>query len=153
MYSAILLLHSWLRWLVLLAAAIVIVRAIAGMAGAKPWSRGIESSLKMFSISLDIQFLLGLILYVGLSPFTRAAFQSMAAAMRDPAARFFAVEHLIGMIIAVIFAHVGRGQIRKTTLDAGKYQRALIFTSIALLVILASIPWPGLAAGRPLFRF
>ena len=81
MYTALLLLHSWLRWLVLIAAVFVLIRAIAGMAGARPWSRAIESNLKLFSISLDVQLLLGLILYAGLSPFTRAAFQDMASAM------------------------------------------------------------------------
>lgn len=152
MYPAVLLLHSWLRWLVLLAALFAIVQAIVGMRGGRAWDASADRSLKLFTIALDIQFLLGLILY-GISPFTQAAMQDMAAAMRVAGVRFFAVEHLVGMVIAVIFAHVGRAQIRKVTTDAAKYQRALAFTGIALVIILASIPWPGMAAGRPLFRF
>lgn len=152
MYSATLFLHSWLRWLVLLAALYALARALSGMRGGRAWDAGADRSLLLFTIALDVQFLLGVVLY-GISPFTQAAMQDMAAAMRNAGVRFFAVEHLVGMVIAVIFAHVGRVQIRKATSDGAKYQRALVFTGMTLVIVLASIPWPGMAAGRPLFRF
>jgi hypothetical protein len=154
MYSAALILHSWLRWLVLVAALLVIARALAGSRGNKSWAAsGTAGSLRLFVIAMDLQLLIGLALYGFLSPFTQAAFQDMAAAMRNAAVRFFAVEHLVGMVIAVIFAHVGSVQIRKATSEGAKYQRAIVFTAIAIVIVLASIPWPGMASGRPLFRF
>lgn len=152
MYSALLILHSWLRWLVILAALLALVRTIGGIGGKRPWDRAADRSTLWFTITLDVQLLIGLVLYVALSPFTRAAFEDLAAAMRNPGARFFAVEHLVGMVLAVIFAHVGRVQVRRARSDTAKYQRALVFIGIATIIVLLSIPWPWMGAGRPLFR-
>ena len=82
MYSAVLILHSWLRWLVLLAALFAIVRALSGMRAGRAWDAAADRSLLLFTIALDVQFLLGLILYA-ISPFTQAAMQDMASAMRN----------------------------------------------------------------------
>jgi hypothetical protein len=72
--------------------------------------------------------------------------------MKVSALRFWVVEHLVGMLIAVALAHVGAVKIRKATGDARRHRVALIFFSLSLLAIFASIPWPGMPAGRPLFR-
>ncbi len=153
MYSAFLTAHSWLRWVVLAAAVIAIVRSASGISGGRAWAGKADAISRFYTVALDIQFMVGLILYVVLSPFTQAAFADMAAAMRDSGARFFAVEHLAGMMIALVVAHIGRARIRRAAGDAAKHQQALLFFGISLALILASIPWPGMAAGRPLFRF
>ena len=62
--------------------------------------------------------------------------------------RFFLVEHLVGMIIAVVLAHVGRATSRRAEDDNGKFKRAAIFHTLAMLVVLLSIPW-----FRPLLPF
>jgi len=72
--------------------------------------------------------------------------------MRDPVARFWAVEHISLMIVAVIVAHVGRVLVRKARTPGAKRTRMLITYTVATLAILAAIPWPGMRAGRPLFR-
>ena len=152
MYSAFLLIHSLLRWLVILAGVIAAARAIAGIAGRKPWSSADDSSGRWFSIALDLQFLIGLTLYLGLSPFIRDAWADMAATMRNGPLRFFVVEHLFGMIVALALVHVGRVKIRRASDPARKHKLAAIFFCIAVVVILLSIPWPGTPGGRPLFR-
>lgn len=152
MYSAVLLVHSWLRWLVVLAALLSLSRAFAGRAGHKLWSPTDDRTLQLFTLSLDIQFLFGLILYIGISPITAVAFQNLSAAMRDPSLRFFVVEHAIGMIAAVALAHVGRVKVRKAANAEAKHRAALLFVSLALIAILISIPWPWMPGGRPLFR-
>jgi hypothetical protein len=152
MYSVILLVHSWLRWLVVLAALLTLSRAFAGRAGHKLWSRTDDRSFQLFTISLDVQFVFGLILYVGISPITAVAFQNLSAAMRDPSLRFFVVEHAIGMIAAVALAHVGRVKVRKAASAEAKHRAALLFVALALIAILMSIPWPWMPGGRPLFR-
>ncbi|HYH40538.1 MAG TPA: hypothetical protein VD867_01025 [Burkholderiales bacterium] len=103
-------------------------------------------------ITLDIQMLLGLLLYLVLSPFTRQAMSDMGTAMKVSALRFFVVEHLFGMLVAVALTHIGIAKIRRASGDARRHRTALIFFSLALLAIFASIPWPGMPAGRPLFR-
>ena len=151
MYSLILLLHSWLRWAVLLAGFVVVARALAR--GGRPWTPTDERAGSWFVITLDLQFLLGALLYFALSPITRQAFDDFGAAMRTSGIRFWAVEHLFGMVIAIALAHVGKSRIRKAATDARRHRLALIFFGLALLAVLVSIPWPAMPNGRPLFRW
>ncbi len=104
----------------------------------------------IFTSLLNLQFVLGLILY-GISPITRSAMMNFAAAMKDSMLRFYAVEHLAGMLIAVVIAQVGYSTSKRAGPDRGKFFRAAIAYSIAALLILASIPWPFMKYGRPLF--
>jgi len=151
MYSAVLSLHSWLRWAALLAGLIAFGRAL--VAGDRPWTRADERAGLFFSITLDIQILLGAALYFLLSPFTAEALKDFGAAMRVSGLRFWAVEHVLGMLIAVALAHVGRTRIHKTPSDRRRHRLAAIFFGLALVAMVASIPWPGTPNGRPLFRW
>src|ERR1700742_2122663 len=106
MYTLVLALHSWVRWAViisgLLATASPFMSARAGEPDpADKWGL-------IFMITLDLQMLLGLLLYFALSPTTAAIMNDFGGAMKDPVARFWAVEHEVAMLIAVILAHVGR---------------------------------------------
>jgi uncharacterized membrane protein YozB (DUF420 family) len=152
MYAAILIIHSWLRWLVILTGIAAFVRALAGVSGRKPWTPADDRAGFWFVMALDTQVLLGLILYIFLSPVTHAAFGDFAAAMKNAGLRFWAVEHITGMIISLALAHVGRARARKSASLRGHRVTALFF-GLALLAMLASIPWPGMPAGRPLLRW
>ena len=152
MYTAMLTVHSYLRWLVLLAALIAIARALTGIAQRRPWTPVDDKASRWFGISLDVQMLIGLILYFLLSPFTMSAWSDIGAAMRDGTVRFIAIEHQFGMLIAVALAHIGRARIRKRHDTAKRHRMALIFFGLALVIMLISIPWPGRPGGRELFR-
>jgi uncharacterized membrane protein YozB (DUF420 family) len=152
MYAAFLLIHSTLRWVVLVLALVVLARAIRGVAGRREWLPADQSTGAWFTGSLDLQMLLGLVLYFFLSPFTREAFGDVGAAMRNAPLRFIAVEHLVGMIIAIALAHVGRARTKKPGEAQSRHKAAVIFYGLALVVMLLSIPWPGMPGGRPLFR-
>ena len=101
---------------------------------------------------LDIQLLAGLVLYLWASPFTTEAFHDMAGTMRNGPLRFFVVEHPVGMVVSIALAHIGRARLKKVVDSAARHRTALIFFGLSLLVMLLSIPWPALSAGRPLFR-
>jgi hypothetical protein len=152
MYTTLLLLHSILRWLVLLAGLLAFARGLSGWSGASPWTPSDARAGAWFARALDVQMLLGLILYFGLSPITRAALQDFGAAMGNSALRYFAVEHVFGMLVAITLAHVGVARIRKTTDERRRHRVAAVFFGLALVAILVSIPWPGLPNGRPLLR-
>jgi hypothetical protein len=152
MYSAFLLVHSLLRWVVVIAGLVILARAIGGLSGGREWRPGDAAGIRWFSIALDLQFVIGLLLYAWLSPFIRDAWADMAATMRNAPLRFFAVEHIVGMLIGLALAHVGKGKIAKATDAARKHKLALIFFGLAMVVILLSIPWPGTPGGRPLLR-
>jgi len=152
MYSFVLPLHSLIRWAVLLTGLWAAYRGISGVRRRRPWTLADERAGMWFTISLDTQFLLGLLLYFLLSPITRAAMHDFGAAMANPGMRFWAVEHITGMFIAAGLAHVGRNKIHKTGSDDRRHRTAAIFFTLSILAILASIPWTGLPYGRPLLR-
>lgn len=148
MYTFVLAVHNIVRWLVLIFGVIAVVRAFVGWFGSRQWT-DLDDKLGLgFTISIDIQFVLGLLLYLVLSPITTSAFQNMSTAMSDSGTRYFLVEHSVMMVAALILAHIGRSRTKKADTDLGKYKNAAIFYTIALLIILASIPW-----FRPLLPF
>lgn len=153
MYSAILVLHSLLRWVVIVAGLMAVVRAFGARQRQRTWTRADNRSGLLFVAALDLQLLVGLTLYLILSPLTRLAFDDFASAMRNTELRFWAVEHPFGMLVAVALAHVGRVRIRKSTNDARRHDLAAMFFLLALVALLVSSPWPGLPNGRPLVRW
>ena len=152
MYNALLATHSWLRWAVLLFGLVAIARALAGQTAGRPWSRADDRTAMFFTTSLDVQMLLGVLLYFALSPITTEGIRDFGAAMGNAGMRFWTVEHPFGMLLGLALAHVGRARIRKTADAVRRHRVALIFFTLSMLVILATIPWPARAYGRPLFR-
>jgi hypothetical protein len=72
--------------------------------------------------------------------------------MRNPALRFWAVEHGLGMLVGLALVHIGRARIRKNPNPIAKHRIARLFLTLALIAIAASVPWPGTANARPLWR-
>jgi hypothetical protein len=104
-------------------------------------------------LALDLQVLFGLVLYFGLSPFTRDALADVAAALRTPLLRFWAVEHIGAMFGAAVAVRIGRVLAMGAPTPAARERHRLIWFGIAELVMIAGVPWPGLDVGRPWFRF
>src|SRR5690606_36984443 len=107
MYTFTLHLHSYLRWAVLLVGVVALVMAVMGASSRSGWTPQQRRIGLAFTSLMDVQLLLGVVLYLFLSPITRTAFQDMGAAMGNSDVRFFVAEHLIGMVAAVVLAHVG----------------------------------------------
>ena len=152
MYASALWLHSWLRWAVLLTGLVAWLRAISGKTARRPWTPQDELWGLLLTITVDLQFLVGLVLYAFLSPITRLGLRNFAAAMQINVARFFTVEHVIGMIAGIALVHIARVKIRKAADADRKHRLAMVLFGIALVVMIVSIPWPGMPVARPLFR-
>ena len=152
MYTAVLAIHSWLRWATLLLAVGATVNAFRRDADLGQRMPGRQWDT-LFMMALDVQVLFGLLLYFGLSPFTREAFNDMGAAMSHPGLRFWSVEHIGAMLAAVVLVRVGRVLALGAKSAAARRRRRLIFFALTTIAILAGIPWPGLENGRPLFRW
>jgi hypothetical protein len=149
MYVTFLVLHSLLRWLVLLFGVLALVRALGGWFGGRPWTRADDRAGLLYMISLDTQTLVGLILYGLLSPITQTAFSDFGAAMKDALLRFYAVEHVTLMLVGLAFVHIGRARAKRAPTDTGKHRTAAIFYTLGFVLILAGIPWPFRTVGRP----
>ena len=133
MYEILTHTHSGLRWVAL----ILIIFAIYNSITAKEFTKR-EKLINLFSmVSLHTQLLLGLVLYF-ISP--RVIFTS--GWMKDASFRFYGMEHLAGMLIAIALITVGYVKSKKGTTPAEIYKPIKLFYIIGLILILASIPWP-----------
>ncbi len=141
MYTGFLHLHNTLRWLILLSLVITLVKYVSGWLGNQPWKKSDNILGIVFTSLMDIQLLTGLVLYFFLSPITKLAMSDFGAAMKDSGIRFYAVEHFSMMFIAVVLVHIGRAKSKKAKTDLAKFKTATIFYLLALVIILAAIPW------------
>jgi hypothetical protein len=141
MYLFTLAAHNIMRWIVILLAVYALVRIFMGVFGKREFTETDRKALSFYAIGMDIQLLLGLLLYFFLSPITTAAFSDFGAAMSNSAIRFFAVEHILMMVVAVVLAHIATITARRATTSASKFNRAAIWLTLSVLAVLAAIPW------------
>ena len=141
MYTGLLHTHNLFRWLILIAALVAILFAFTGWFGKKEWKKKDNLVGLLLTIFIDIQFLVGIILYAFVSPVTKAAFADFGAAMKNADLRFYAVEHILIMIIALAVVHIGRSKSKKAATPVKKHRVAALFYTIGLILILSAIPW------------
>lgn len=143
MYPIIIALHNIVRWLALLAGFFALARAFRGWLGVRPWLGLDRLGGVIFSSLLDVQVLLGLVLYFFLSPITTVALRNFefGRVMADSVARFYVVEHVGLMLLAVVFAHIGSIAAKKAVEPGQKHRRTALWFSLSLAAILAAIPW------------
>ena len=146
-FDVTLTLHNILRWIVLIAGVLAAGRAIIGWRTDAEWTQLDDRLGLLFTISFDIQVLLGIVMYLFLSPTTTGAFSDFGAAMGNSEVRFYLVEHSVVMLLALGLAHAGRAAAKGAHATSTRHRRAAIFFTISLILILALTPW-----GRPLLR-
>src|SRR3954471_19563579 len=141
MYTTILTLHSWPRWVALVAGVAATIAAVRDNRAPAAAGRADKWGL-ILMIALDIQLLLGLVMYFAVSPTMESIRANFGAAMKDPAARFWAVEHITMMLGAVIVTHVGRVLARKSANADAKKMKLFVCFGIATALMFLAIPWP-----------
>lgn len=141
MYPYVLALHNLMRWVFLILAVVAAVRAFMGWLGKREWTETDRKVGSFTGIAGDIQLLLGLLLYFILSPITTAALRDFGAAMSSPEMRFFAVEHVLYMVLAVVSAHLGSILARKAQDPSSKFKRAALWFTLTVLFVLLGMPW------------
>jgi uncharacterized membrane protein YoaK (UPF0700 family) len=133
--------HNIFRWLVLAGAVYAIYRMARGMITKIEWTDADRKSGLVFMILIDIQLLLGLILYFVFSPLIKTFFANFSTAMQDSTLRFWGIEHIGLMVVVAVMAHLGAGVAKKQISDADKFKRSTIFFVLVVLLLLAGIPW------------
>jgi hypothetical protein len=134
MYPALLHSHSFLRYIVLILLLVVIIQALTGLTGNKPFGKSNNKTSLFLLIFTHIQMLVGLILYV-VSPWVKFGESTMS----DKLTRYWTVEHIFGMLVAVVLITVARASSKKLATDNAKHKRLLILNSIALVVIILTV--------------
>ncbi len=142
MYEILLHVHSYLRWVVLALAVVVLVKAVLGISSKAAFTEGDRKLGLFFMISCHVQLLIGLVLYFVYSPFGLQAFSlGMKEVMGNAPYRKIAVEHLFTMIVAIVLITIGHSKNKRETDSTKRFKNALIFFGIGLVLILAGIPW------------
>jgi len=132
MYSALIHSHSGLRWILLILLVVTIFTAFGKRDGKVPLSAG-DKKLSLFTlIATHLQAVIGLLLY-----YVSAKVEFSANTMSSPTFRFFTVEHTLMMLIAIVLITMGNRHAK-----AGNAKKLFSFYLIALIIILAAIPWP-----------
>ena len=142
MYTGLLHTHSILRYLILIALLVVIIKAIVGLTNKQPFTR-LDNKLSLYLfIFTHTQLLVGLILYF-VSPFVKLGSETMS----EKVTRYWTVEHIFGMLVAVVLITLARTTSKRMTDDGAKHKRMFIFNFVALVVIVTII----FLSGRRIF--
>ena len=141
MYTGLLHTHSLPRYFILIALVVVIVKAVIGLMQKQPYGKWDNKLSLYLFIFTHMQLLAGLILYF-VSPFVKFG----STTMSDKVTRYWTVEHIFAMLIAVVLITLARTTSKRMSNDAAKHKRMAIFNFVALVVIVAMI-W---LSGRPL---
>lgn len=149
-YALVLLAHSWLRWGLLALAVGLTVRTAIGWRQSRAWTALDERLHAGFAVSLDVQMTLGLLLYFVLSPISGAFLASARTAIRDPALRYFGVEHVSIVLAAIGLTHVVRRRSKRAKTAVERHRQVFLATFGTLLLLVLAMPVVRL--GRALHR-
>jgi hypothetical protein len=152
MYLILLALHSLLRWFVLMSLLFAIYRGFRGWLFTKTYSKVDDNSRVAAATAAHIQLIAGLWLYF-ISPIVSYFLHNFKEAMHERQIRFFGMEHITMMLTAIIIITIGSAKAKRKTMDQDKFKTMVIWFTIALLLILSSIPWSfSPLISRPMFR-
>lgn len=140
-------LHNIMRWAVLLFGVLTLITGLRGLNGKRDFTNGDKRTALYLLIACDIQLLLGLSLYFTKGYYRVFSGGAMGEVMKNQPMRFWSVEHITGMLIAIILVHIGYAGTKGSRPHAAKFRRLFWCTLIALLIIAVTIPWPFRAPG------
>ncbi len=142
LYAPTLLIHSALRYALIILASVAIYKAWTGWLSNKPYTAA-DNKISVFLIAtVHLQLVIGLLMYFFMSPYVKQGLSNMKEAMSQSLIRYWTVEHIFVMIIVVVLFQLGRTLSKKASADKSKHQRAAIFYTIAFLLAFIMSPWP-----------
>jgi hypothetical protein len=111
--------HSGWRYIVIVVLVVAVAMMLIGWLGKRRWGAWDQRIGMITPIVIDIQWLLGLILWI----------------MRGlPTAGYF-MEHIVTMTLALIAAHIGWSRTKRATDDTVKFRTAAITYIVAGILV------------------
>jgi hypothetical protein len=149
MYPYILIAHSWVRWIILILALINIYQSYVGWKGDKPYEKSNNALAASFVGAIHLQALFGLLLYLLYSPYAVNSWGGDMPVMSNDTLRFWSVEHVSTMVVAIAVISIGRSKSKKEPEARLKFKKQFVYFLIGILLTLIAIPYES---GR-LLRF
>lgn len=150
--KALIAAHSGWRYVILILLILAIYYGNLTAKGKKAYE-GATKKMGMFTmIAVDIQLMVGLVLYFFfIASQTNFKIGKLKDQIGVPMFRSIAIDHAIGMLIALVLIHIGYAKAKKALNDTEAGKKQFTYMLIALIIILISIPWPFLHHERGWF--
>lgn len=142
MYPGLLFFHSFIRYIVLLLLVLVIIFSFHGFIRKRTYLKTDRFLLTFLTSFSHLQLTLGIILYF-ISPWV--IFN--ADTMKNQMFRYWTVEHLLMMLLAVVFISIPGLSVKRLKNNLQQHRRTFIWTSLSLLFIITTI----VLSQRPFF--
>jgi hypothetical protein len=126
--------HSGLRYAVLALLILAIIQSIIGFAGKRPYTNGNRIINLLAMIFTHTQLLVGIVLY-----FISPVVQFNSETMKNSTLRYFAVEHWVGMLVAIVLITIGHSKSKKIILPEIKHRTIAVYYAVALTVVVGTL--------------
>ena len=139
MYSYILIPHIIISILLLLVVLFVLIRSFLGFFSKVNFSKFIDINIPIFAVTLlYLELILGMMLY-GIHINELSTLVSQENANSYFSARFWAVEHTILMMFAIVFGHLGLVYAKNLEEEKAKFQKNFLYFGLSFLLIVFSV--------------
>jgi hypothetical protein len=150
MYHILIVLHSYVRWLVLPSLIIAVFKAFRGYFLNKAFTKSDNAVRHWTATTAHIQLMIGIILYFQ-SPVIKYFLKNRTGADNDYS--FFGMIHSTLMLLAIVIITIGSAMAKRKETHKEKFRTMMVYYSIALFIIFIAIPWPfSPFANRPYIR-
>ncbi|WDF66969.1 hypothetical protein PQ465_11690 [Sphingobacterium oryzagri] len=152
MHSSLILLHSFVRWIVLILIVYAIYRSFIGYTKGSKFTKSDNSLRHWTATTAHIQLMVGMVLYTQ-SAIAKAYWSPSDHMLGDFEITFFGLIHIGLMFMSIVILTIGSAMAKRKPSDREKFKTMLIWFSIALIIIFVAIPWPfSPLAQRPYLR-
>lgn len=134
--------HKYWAYVVLIVLVLATVNALIKFFSDKAFDAK-DFRLALFAlITMHLQFVIGVILFFAKDYFgTIKEVGGMGEVMKSAILRNAIIEHPLTMIIAIVLLTIGYSKHKKKLTSKGKFKMLAVFYTLALILVLAKIPW------------
>ena len=134
-------LHSYWAYLVFIILVIATVNALFKLLSGKEFA-AFDFRISLFTLIVShIQLIIGIVLFFVGDYLSIVKETGMGEVMKNAALRDKIIEHPTTMIIAIALITIGYSKHKKKLTSKPKFKMLAIFFTLALLLVVAKIPW------------
>ena len=138
-YTIAFKIHIYISAITLLAGFSTLFLSFHGWRRSRDFGRNDALSSLVFSIGLYFQLILGFMIYFTLRTSLDGPMWDVPDTENDASLRFWAIEHIALMILALFLTQLGRIFIKRSNKTVMNFKASLFYNSASMLLILFSL--------------